>query len=165
MRRCVKMSCTGLAAIFKKFLDRNKSWNDKDVPVVGKVYHMFDDGKITLQRHYLVKCLEVIPFEKFSTDTAYADLFKCWQKNVQDCDWVYCVTTDYIVKCQIVGDRDNRILYYTRMSDGSSEAVHVVHRDTQTWQWFGFGSLLYDGVLDVTGKIWEQFYDNYKMLM
>lgn len=145
---------------YKQYLDRNKTWDAKDVPEVGKIYHMFDDGKISLSRHYLMECLDVIPYGTFATDPDYAELFESWKESVRECDWVYCITTDYVIKCQIVGDRDNRILYYTRMSDGSSEsAVHVIGRDMQKWQWFGFGEWLYNGVLDVTRKIWESFYN------
>jgi hypothetical protein len=37
--------------------------SDKCLPEVGKSYHVFNDGKITLSRHYLVKCVAVVPFD------------------------------------------------------------------------------------------------------
>ena len=45
--------------------------HDKDqtdvVPEVGKIYHVFNDGKLRLSRHGLEKVVEVIPFKDFQT--------------------------------------------------------------------------------------------------
>lgn len=73
---------------------------DTTVPEVGKIYHVFDDGKITLTRHYLVKCKEVIPFKELSTDPKYKDVFESWQDAVKEVDWVFNTTTDYVVLCE-----------------------------------------------------------------
>ena len=41
--------------------------NNKEVlPQIGEFYHFFDDGKVTPSRHYIAKCIEIIPFDKFS---------------------------------------------------------------------------------------------------
>ena len=61
----------------------------KNIPVVGTIYHVFDDGKITLMRHFLVKCKEVIPFKKLSTDPNYKKIFDSWQEAVKEIDWVF----------------------------------------------------------------------------
>lgn len=121
-----------------------------DIPEVGKVYHVFDDGKITLMRHFLVKCKEVIPFYKLSTDPSYKEIFDRWKESVKDIDWLFRPETDYVICCEFAVDEDhwgfasvNTYFYYARTKNGN---------------WFGFGTLLDDGVLDVSRKIWEQFY-------
>lgn len=124
----------------------------KDVPVVGKIYHVFDDGKITWSRHYPVRCTEVIPFDRLSSDPKHASLFDAWKH--RGCDWLYAEDTDFVVACEDIEDAAServlrediwdRTLYYTRTKDGG---------------WFGFGTMLDDGVLDVDRSIWSNFLD------
>ena len=52
----------------------------KDIPEVGKIYHVFDDGKITWSRHFLVKCKAVIPLKQFATDPQYAKVYEAWKQ-------------------------------------------------------------------------------------
>ena len=124
-----------------------------NIPEVGKVYHVFDDGKITLSRHMLVKCVAVIPFNEFINDHKYKKPLLKWMYSVSPNHWVYRDNTDYIVVCEDVndvaseralrgGDWD-KLLYYTRTLDGG---------------WFGFGTLLDDGLLDVDRSVWKDFY-------
>lgn len=121
----------------------------KNIPVAGTIYHVFDDGKITLMRHFLVKCKEVIPFKKLSTDPNYKKIFDSWREAVKEIDWVFNPETDYVAWCELFDEETNELvpneepLYYAR---------------TKYWDWFGFGTMLDDGVLDVTRKVWEQFY-------
>ena len=35
-----------------------------NIPVVGKEYHFFDDGKISESRHYIAKVIELIPISE-----------------------------------------------------------------------------------------------------
>ena len=42
-------------------------YKKESLPKVGEYYHFFDDGKITPTRHYIAKCLEIIPFDLTST--------------------------------------------------------------------------------------------------
>ena len=122
---------------------------DTTVPEVGKIYHVFDDGKIKLTRHYLVKCKEVIPFKELSTDPKYKDVFESWQDAVKEIDWVFNTTTDYVVLCETYDEEtdsvvhDDEPLYYAR---------------TRQWGWFGFGTFLDDGILDVDRSVWQEFY-------
>ena len=125
---------------------------DKCLPEVGKVYHVFNDGKITLSRHYLVKCVAVVPWDDFITDRKYKKPRLKWFYRA--CNWLYRHTTDYIIICEdfknatserIMHEDEgwDKLLYYTRTIDGG---------------WFGFGTLLDDGVLDTDRTIWNGFY-------
>lgn len=125
----------------------------KDIPEVGKIYHVFDDGKITWSRHFLVKCKAVIPLKQLATDPQYAKVYEAWKN--RGCDWLYADTTDYVIVCEDIedsvsegilrGDTWDSLLFYTR---------------TKNWDWFGFGTMLDDGVLDVTRKVWTEFLEN-----
>ena len=41
-----------------------KQKEKKNLPIVGKEYHFFDDGKISNSRHYIAKVIELIPIEE-----------------------------------------------------------------------------------------------------
>lgn len=117
--------------------------NNNTIPVVGKIYHMFDDGKITLSRHSLVKCIALIPFDEFQQHSMYPE----WRNTISECDWLYSPDTDYIAVCKLLNDdgsdcEDANEFYYARTLDGG---------------WFGFGTFLDDGRLDVDRTRWEMF--------
>jgi hypothetical protein len=65
------------------------------IPVVGKTYHYFDDGKIKLSRRGEVVITQVIPFEKIDEDT-----LNYWQAEVEECYWLYAPKTDFFVKAE-----------------------------------------------------------------
>lgn len=124
---------------------------ENDVPEVGKTYHVFDDGKISLSRHFLVKCKEVIPFKEFSSDPKYKEVYEAWKYEVNHCDWLYSTTTDYVVICEAFDESTNAV-------DPNEELLYYAR--TTYWAWFGFGTMLDDGFLDVDGHIWRQFYSD-----
>ena len=88
-------------------------YNLQPVPEVGKEYHIFDDGKIKLSRHYIAKVLKVI-----SPEDAYeiTSLYKSWQEQVEECYWLFAKKTDYFVMAE--SDYDENPLYFVRTKDG-----------------------------------------------
>lgn len=63
-----------------------KSTSNKPMtPVVGRIYHMFDDGKITYARHNLVRCKQVIKLTDFKKHRMY----DAWKEAVSEHDWIF----------------------------------------------------------------------------
>lgn len=110
------------------------------IPKVGGVYHVFNDGKVTWSRHHLETCVEVIPFNDFKSHKMYSEWLDC----IKECDWLYAQTTDYIVVCKVMDDPDDELVYYTRTTDGD---------------WFGFGTMIGDGILDTDRTRWKYWID------
>lgn len=77
----------------------NKKKKLADVPIVGKKYHFFDDGKVSPSRHYIATVEEVIPSEeaqnRYPIFHGSADgkclrlLTEIWQIEVENCPWLY----------------------------------------------------------------------------
>ena len=87
-------------------------YKKQPIPEVGKVYHIFDDGKIKPSRHYIAKILELVPFEECQD----AELINAWKHEVEECYWLYATETDYFVKAE--SDFDELPLYFARTEDG-----------------------------------------------
>jgi hypothetical protein len=107
------------------------------IPVVGKTYHYFDDGKIKVSRRGEVRITEVIPFQKIDKDT-----LDKWQEEVEACDWLYAPNTDFFVKGQ------------STLYDGSIRSmifVRTIYNDWFSLCWIG-GRLDIDGSLNDTLK-------------
>ena len=109
------------------------------VPELGKEYHIFDDGKIKPNRHYIIKILEVIPFDDFN-DT---DILEVWHREVEDCDWLYAPETDYFIKTNYKDD-EGMTAYFVRTKDGG---------------WFSLG--WFAARLDTDGSLYKQMIDFY----
>lgn len=138
----------------------------ENLPIVGKEYHFFDDGKISNSRHYIAKVIELIPIEEakkiiISTPRHYnvntgqnlfvdMSLYDIWIDEKERCDWIYADDTDYIIKASIPIYDDDPI-YFARTKDGGWFSM-----DTTNW-WQG-------GRLDIDGKLCEQLNNfNYEM--
>lgn len=96
------------------------------IPVVGKTYHYFDDGKIKLSRRGEVVVTEVIAFKDIDQNT-----LNYWQAEVEECDWLYAPKTDFFVKVDTFFD-----IIFVRTKDDN---------------WFSFGFLA--GRLDIDGSL------------
>jgi len=115
--------------------------NIQPIPVVGKKYHCFDDGKITFSRHYIVEVSEVLGQMKFKTK--YPELFQKYLKTSKDHYWLYSRSTDYFVVCE--HGENNELGVFVRTKQGG---------------WFGIGSLVNSGRLDVKGTLWNNLVAN-----
>ena len=143
-----------------------KQKEKKNLPIVGKEYHFFDDGKISNSRHYIAKVIELIPIEEakkimISTPRDYNEeinqnvfidmsLLDIWIDEKLSCDWLYAPVTDYIIKASIP-EYDKDPIYFARTKDGGWFSMDV----TNWWQ---------GGRLDIDGKLYEQLENfNYEM--
>ena len=124
-----------------------------EVPQVGQIYHFFDDGKMSKNRHYKAECLEVITPEEAkkvvleiptdgSSDTQKASLYNIWRDNVRELDWMYAEETDYFVRCR-VPDFDENDLWFVRTINNRWFSM-----DIQSWWQVG--------LLDVSNDMYEQ---------
>lgn len=119
----------------------SKKKHIKPVPEVGKKYHCFDDGKITFSRHYIVEITEILPYMEFKRK--YPKQFRQYLETSKQCYWLYSRSTDYFAVC----------------SDGENHEIDVFVR-TKQGGWFSIGGFMNSGILDVTGKIWENLVEN-----
>ena len=90
----------------------NKEYKEQPVPEVGTEYHIFDDGKISPNRHYIATILAVIPFHELRDP----ELLQDWECDKFDCDWLYAETTDYFIKASATCT--DKPLYFVRTTDG-----------------------------------------------
>lgn len=138
--------------------------NNKNIPVVGKEYHFFDDGKISPSRHYIATIEEIIPLENaksiiVSTPRGYDEetkqnkfidmsLLDIWIEEKTRCDWLYSPNTDFIIKASVpIYDEDP--IYFVRTKRGGWFSMDVTN-------WWQSGELDYDGKLY---KILNETYD------
>jgi hypothetical protein len=89
-------------------------YKEQPVPEVGKEYHIFDDGKIKLSRHYIATVIEIIP--ALQSAGLYPELYDAWQTNLKEAYWLFAEETDYFVKAE--SDYDKNPLYFVRTVDG-----------------------------------------------
>lgn len=133
--------------------------NNSSLPIIGQKYHFFDDGKLSLTRHYVATCLDIIPFDKFKEtiinnvrfyDYSVSDvaqigsksLYDIWIKERQECYWLYDDITDFAIKCS-VKDYDDNDLYFVRTKDKSWYSMDI----QSSWQC---------GLLDVNNIAWNK---------
>ena len=109
-------------------------YKEQPVPEVGKEYHAFDDGKISLSRLEHVKIVEVIPFKECWD----FELLSNWNAEVTECYWLYAAETDYFVKAICV-QPDTGVQWFVRTVDGG---------------WFSLG--WWGARLDIDGSLYAQ---------
>lgn len=127
--------------------------NNNNVPVVGKYYHFWDDGKTSPSRHYICKCERLISQEEgkgimVSVPDEYIDGFKLvslydyWLQNEMPMyDWLYSEDTDYFVECSCP-KYDEYNLWFVRTKDGGWFSMNIQNG----WQ---------SGRLDVNGEVFN----------
>ncbi len=103
-------------------------------PVLGQTYNYFDDGKIRLARRMEVVITEIIPFNEIDSET-----MELWNKEVEECDWLYAKETDYFVKADL------------KIADGKPEKIIFVRTRGNLNGWFSLG--WWGGILDIDGSL------------
>lgn len=140
--------------------------NNAPLPVVGKKYHFFDDGKIKPSRHYIAKIVKLIPFSEFENvkyedllceeeatqyladkDHTGPNLLEIWKEEIENCDWVFAKETDYAVKA-IVEVYDDNPIFFVRDKHGA---------------WFSLGTVTgwESGRLDIDNSLFDTFIKEY----
>ena len=137
------------------------------IPKIGNSYHFFDDGKISSTRHYIAKCLDIIPFERFN-DIIFNDaliydhemgecyisknstLMELWRLNVKDCPFLYAQQTDYAIQMSCP-EYDEKDLYFVRTVDKRWFSINIQN----DWQ---------SGLLDITSEQFNSITNNKTMV-
>ena len=115
------------------------------VPEVGKEYHIFDDGKIRLSRHYITEIVEVIP--ALQSASLYPELYDAWKENIKEAYWLFAEDTDYFVKA--TSSYDANPLYFVRTVDGGWFSIDYPN------PWMG-------ARLDIDGSLYNNMIEQYK---
>ena len=147
----------------------------QDVPVIGKYYYFFDDGKTIPSRCYKAKVVRIIPYGECDLEYEIYDYYcKCKiPKTLKDIHkeevddhrqsenftvlnggdttpgkpWLYAEETDFFVECEIPGYDENTI-WFVRTVQGGWFSIDV----QSSWQ---------HGSLDVDGSIYKEIKEEY----
>ena len=109
------------------------------IPILGKQYTYFDDGKIRPSRKITTTITGIIPFDSIDSDTLSE-----WQEEVSQCGWLYAWETDYFITADL---------------DIPDQIEHIVFVRTVDGGWFSLG--FWAGRLDIDGKLTEIFDEYY----
>lgn len=120
-------------------------YNLQPVPEVGKEYHIFDDGKIRMSRHYIAEVVEVIP--ALQSAGLYPELYDAWKENVEECYWLFAEETDYFIKA--TSSYDANPLYFVRTVDGG-------------WFSIDYPNVWMGARLDIDGSLYNKMMEEYK---
>lgn len=105
---------------------------DNNIPIAGRAYKAYNDGKITHSREYDVIIDKVVPFDKIDKETKAR-----WEIEKKRCPWIFSEHTDYFAFAK--PNEDNVVEIWARTHEGG---------------WFSFsdGFLTYS-TLDVQGNL------------
>jgi hypothetical protein len=101
------------------------------IPVVGKIYHYFDDGRIKVSKRSEVLITDVIPFEKIDKET-----LKKWKIGVPIFEF-YARKTDFFIKADL------------KFEEGIIKKITFVRTVDNGWFSIGY----YGGRLDIDGSL------------
>ena len=127
------------------------------IPLIGKIYKFFDDGKLHSSRIYDAKVTRIISLEESQNlivDAMDLDsdnnfilvpklLFDVWNHEKQQCYWLFANETDFFVQCSIP-DYDDNLIYFARTIDGGWFSMGI----QDSWQ---------GGSLDVDGSLYAYY--------
>lgn len=125
-----------------------------EIPKIGKYYHFFDDGKLSVSRHYICKVERIITPEEakcimIEVPNDYIDnvkdtisLYDHWHDNeMPNNDWLYAKYTDYFIEVSCPKyDKNN--LWFVRTKDDGWFSMDI----QSSWQ---------GGRLDIDESIYE----------
>lgn len=126
----------------------------QDIPTVNKKYNFYDDGKVSLNRHYIAEVTRIISMKeakklmlKHYEDGQLKSLYSIFKYdvNLYPSLKLYDTDTDVFVECKINGYDDERI-YFARTLDGGFFSFDT----TGTWM---------SGRLDVDNHLTENLYN------
>ena len=103
------------------------------LPIPGRTYNYFDDGKVNPSRMYSVLITDTIPFSEIDDET-----LQFWKEEVESCPWLYSTETPYFIE----GDLQ---------LDDKIEKVCFVRTIDDDVYWFSLG--YWAGLLDVDGTL------------
>lgn len=114
----------------------------KPVPLKGQVFHAFDDGKIKIDRHMLLKVIDV--HNRNSMKPWMTAVLEYTSKRVH---WLFDYDTDYIISTENVNNPDEKY-WFARSISGEWQALMV-------------NSYMDACLLDVNGEYWNSMVDYY----
>ena len=136
----------------------------KEIPVIGKCYNHYNDGKIRPSRHSVVKIIDVVPYSKVDKD-----LRDSIEREQKSCDWLYAETTDVVVFAEVLteSDIDFKNQFYIRDTKGGwfsidhkncfdSGRLDIDHTLTDSLK-----SDLYNGFYEYTPEQIEKFLERF----
>lgn len=109
----------------------NWAYEQQPIPIVGRQYYAYDDGKIRISREYAVTVQKIFDYTQLP-----AEIKKVWQEEVISCYWLYAPDSD----CFVYAMDDKYEYWFCRTKDGG---------------WFGFNQTWGNGQLDVTGELYK----------
>lgn len=82
--------------------------NKSELPIIGRTYSYFDDGKINHSRRMNVTITDIIPREDIDID-----ILNEYLSEVELCDWLYSKETDYFIKgdLEITNNKIEKIVF------------------------------------------------------
>jgi hypothetical protein len=113
--------------------------DSRKLPIVGKKYICFDDGKVTLSRAYVVKILDI-----FMIEDAPIEVLNRWREEFEDDSNFYL--------------KDNKYLFYAESYETAQHPTISIFVQNIKNDWFSFGlentfHMWNCGILDVDGKL------------
>lgn len=138
----------------------------KQLPVIGKSYEFYDDGKISPGRRFTATVLEIISQEeaksvmfqiyvyeesdmipttiisKGEEPIGETSLYVVWNENKERHDWVFATETHYFIKCSIP-DYDKYPIWFARTKKGNWFSLDI----QSCWQ---------GGLLDVDNHLTKE---------
>lgn len=149
---------------FSVFLQKGKFMSKKnklnDLPTIGEFYHFWDDGKVSVNRHYICRVERILSHSEAKTEVVYRHewddvrnellrlkntLYDVWKEESAHCDWLFAENTDYFIEISCPNYDENK-LWCVRTKEGGWFSM-----DIQT-SWQG-------GRLDVGSKIFNSVVD------